>query len=281
MSEFHIRFFSYAPLPIPIPGDLIVESGDRVIAEFLGHRETGELLLQGQAIPLAGERVVEDRSLRILRFVSKNDQIRITENERLARLARTRFLDILLERGLRLVKVIDAHYSLGRERLILRVTSPEDIDLRAESTTLQQQLKTHVDLRKINPRDATIMLGGIGECGRTFCCCSMKNPVGNVSLRMARAQSANASPAAFQGACGKLRCCLRFEHDNYQRVLQKLPARDTLVMTPNGRGRVKDHRILQERVIVALDSGRTACYPAADITPVSESANEQTPTPVD
>ena len=266
MSQFCIRFFGFAPLPAEIPGDMIVESGDQVIAEFQGHREIGEILLPGQALPRPGEREVEDKKLRILRFVAKNDHIRIAENERLARLAKTKFLDILGEKGLKLVKVIDAHYNLGREQLILRVSTPDESELRAEAAELQQQLKTQIDLRRLSPRDAAVMLGGFGECGRAFCCSTMKNFTCNVNVRLARAQIAGTNPSAMYGACGRLRCCLRYEQDHYQRVLDMLPERGAVVMTPAGRGRVKDHRLMQERVVVSLDAGRTASYGADEIT---------------
>jgi cell fate regulator YaaT (PSP1 superfamily) len=266
MSNFCIRFFGFAPMPVEIPRDLIVEAGDRVVAEFQGLREIGEILLPGQAQPQAGEREAEDKKLRVLRIVTKNDHIRIAENERLARIAKTKFLDILGDKGQKLVKVIDAHYNLGREQLIIRVSTPDESELRAEAAELQQQLKTHVDLRRLSPRETAVMLGGLGECGRAFCCRAMKNFVGNVNVRMARAQIAGTNPSAMYGACGRLRCCLRYEQDHYQRVLDLLPERGAVVMTPDGRGRVKDHRLMQERVVVALDTGRVSCYAANEIT---------------
>jgi len=282
MNNFYVRFFSFAPLPVEIPGEMIVESGDHVIAEFLGSRAEGEILLKGQAFPQAGDRIIEDRNLKILRLVSKNDQIRITENERLAKLAKSRFLDLLSEKGLRLVKVIDAHYMFSRDQFILRVSSADDSDMRAEIAEFEKLIKTRVDLRKINPRDAAIMLGGLGECGRTFCCCTMKNCVGNVNVRMARAQSSNANPGAMHGACGRLRCCLRYENEHYQRALQMLPERGTIVQTPNGRGRVRDHRLLQESVLVALETGRTNCYHAREITVIEKGSHDEQPhTPAD
>ncbi|MCL1888406.1 MAG: hypothetical protein FWF96_06005, partial [Kiritimatiellaeota bacterium] len=221
---FEIRFFGYAPIPVANAGDLVVESGDQVVAEFLGCREIGEILIPGQQSgPRAGERVVEDRDLRVLRFVTKNDQIRITENERLARVAKSRFLDLLADKGLRLAKVIDAHYNLGRERLILRVTTPDETELRAEAAELQQVLKVHVELRKVAPRDAAIMIGGLGECGRVFCCRAMQNLVSNPGARMARPQCVNTNPGAINGPCGRIRCCLAYEYGQYQNALDILP----------------------------------------------------------
>jgi len=278
--SFEIRFFGYAPIPVASAGDLVVESGDQVVAEFLGCRETGEILLPGQrAFPRPGERAVEDRNLRVLRIVTKNDQIRITENERLARVAKARFLDLLAERGLRYVKVLAAHYNLGRERLTLQASTPDDAELRNEAAELQQLLKVHVDLCKIAPRDAAILLGGLGECGRVFCCLAMKNLAPNPNARMARPQCANTNPGTINGQCGRVRCCLAYEYAQYQNALDILPERGALVMTPQGRGRVRDLRLLKESVLVALESGRTICFHASDITPATPGPPHAQPAP--
>jgi cell fate regulator YaaT (PSP1 superfamily) len=179
------------------------------------------------------------------------------------------------------VKVIDAHYTFGRDQLILRISSADDSDMRAEIAEFEKLLKTRVFLQKINPRDAAIMLGGLGECGRAFCCCTMKNCVGNVNVRMARAQSSNANPGAMHGACGRLRCCLRYEHDHYQRALQMLPERGAIVQTPAGRGRVRDHRLLQESVLVAIEGGRTLCFHAREITLIEKGQHVEQNVPPD
>jgi len=277
---FEIRFFGYAPIPAAGFGDLVVEAGDRVVAEFLGCRETGEILLPGQrAGPRPGERAVEDRNLRILRFVTKNDQIRITENERLARVARARFLDMLAEKGLRHIKILAAHYNLGRERLILQAATTDDADLRNETADLQQQLKVHVDLFKITPRDSAILLGGLGECGRVFCCLTVKNLEASPNARMARPQCANTNPGTINGPCGRVRCCLAYEYGQYQSALEVLPERGALVMTPRGRGRVRDLRLLQESVLVALESGRTVCFHATEISNATQAPPHAAPPP--
>jgi len=281
-SQFEIRFFGYAPIPAANTGDLVVEAGDRVVAEFLGCREIGEILLPGQQSgPRPGERVVEDRNLRVLRVVTKNDQIRITENERLARVAKARLLDLLTEKGLRHVKVLAAHYNLGRENLIMQVGAPEDADLRNEAAELQQQLKVRVDLCKIAPRDTAILLGGLGECGRVFCCLAVKNLEANPSARMARPQCANTNPGTINGPCGRVRCCLAYEYENYQNALDILPERGAPVMTPQGRGRVRDLRLLSEGVLVALDSGRTLCFHATEISPATQGPAHAQPPPPD
>ena len=270
-QSFEIKFFGYAPIPVSGSGDLAIEGGDQVVADFLGCREIGEILIPGQQVgPRPGERVSEERGVRVLRAVTKNDQIRITENERLARVAKTRFLDLLADKGVRNVKVIDAHYNFGRERLILRASAPEETELRAEAAEFQQMLKVVLDFRKITPREAAIMLGGIGECGRLFCCAAMQGLVTNPSPRMARPQCASTNPSAVNGPCGRMRCCLRYEFDLYEKALQILPERGAVVMTPQGRGRVRDLRLLQESVLVTLDTGRTFCFHANEISVLSQ-----------
>lgn len=136
----------------------------------------------------------------------------------------------------------------------------ERVDFRALVSDLARALRTRVDLRQIGARDATRLNGGIGSCGRALCCSTWLTEFEPISVRLARSQAMSANPMQISGACGKLLCCLRFEHEMYADFFTSAPPDGTRVTTADGLGVVVGHNVPSNTVTVLLDEGGTKVY---------------------
>ncbi|WP_419469284.1 PSP1 domain-containing protein [Candidatus Frankia alpina] len=147
------------------------------------------------------------------------------------------------------------------------------IDFRELVRDLNRTLAARVRLRQLSARDGARVQGGIGSCGRDLCCATFLTDFEPVSLRMARDQNLALNPMRISGACGRLMCCLRYEHPLYEEFAGAVPAVGERACTPQGEGRVVRHDVPREQVVVVLDGGtRTSCE-RADVCP-SRQAHE-------
>lgn len=134
------------------------------------------------------------------------------------------------------MKLVDVEYTFDNSKLLFYFTSEGRVDFRELVKDLAGIFKTRIELRQIGIREETKLLGGIGICGRPFCCKSFLNDFVQVSIKMAKEQGLSLNSAKISGACGRLMCCLRYEYDTYEEEIRKTPKVDTHVMTPDGPG---------------------------------------------
>jgi cell fate regulator YaaT (PSP1 superfamily) len=162
----------------------------------------------------------------------------------------------LAEQGLSAVKVLSAEFSLDGDRLFVLINTEASVNVNAKR--LQQDIKqmakdVDVDLRQIGPRDAAKLLRGMGACGQEMRCCSMfLTEFSSISIRMAKTQDISLTPSEITGMCGRLRCCLIYEYDQYVEAIKTLPKRKRKVITPMGEGRVVQILPMRQAVIVDL-----------------------------
>ena len=150
--------------------------------------------------------------------------------------------------------LVDAEYTFDGAKLMFYFTSDGRVDFRELLKELARIFRTRIDLRQIGVRDEAKMLGGIGICGRPFCCSSFLEEFQPVSIKMAKEQSLSLNPMKISGACGRLMCCLKYEQAAYEDLTKRVPPVGSLVETPDGRGVVTEATLLRERVKVRLDS---------------------------
>ncbi len=150
-------------------------------------------------------------------------------------------------------------------RSVIYFTSPHRVDFRSLVRDLGTTLKTRVELRQLSARDEARVQGGIGSCGRDLCCATFLRDFEPVSVRMAKDQDLPLNPMRISGACGRLMCCLKYEHPLYADFLETAPAVGDQVDTPEGSGRVVGHNVPSDTVVVRLDEGgrRCACSKAS------------------
>lgn len=145
-------------------------------------------------------------------------------------------------------------------------SAPHRVDFRELVRDLARTLHGRVELRQIGPRDEARLSGGIGPCGRDLCCATFLREFEPVSVRMAKDQDLPVNPMRIAGACGRLMCCLKYEHPLYQEFRQRAPSHGTHVETPQGEGTVIGHNVPSDSVVVRLNDGGRACAcPVADV----------------
>lgn len=162
------------------------------------------------------------------------------------------------------VDIIDSRPDIDRLVLIY-FSAPHRVDFRDLVRDLAKALQSRIELRQVSPRDEARVQGGIGSCGRDLCCATFLTDFDPVSLRMAKDQDLPLNPLRISGACGKLMCCLKYEHPLYQDFVEKAPAIGERVDGPEGEGVVVGHNVPSDTVVVRLqaDGRRVACPKAS------------------
>jgi cell fate regulator YaaT (PSP1 superfamily) len=179
------------------------------------------------------------------------------------------------------MKVVGVDYLPETEHVTIYFTAPERVDFRQLVRDLSRTLSARVELRQLSARDEARVQGGIGPCGRDLCCATFLKDFEPVSLRMAKDQDLPLNPLKISGACGRLMCCLKYEHPLYQKFQETAPAIGALVDSPEGPGKVVGHQVPRDAVTVRLDDGgrRCSCSRASVCSPRQQ--YETTHLPVD
>jgi cell fate regulator YaaT (PSP1 superfamily) len=157
------------------------------------------------------------------------------------------------------MKIVGVDYLDAEEKIVLYFSAPHRVDFRQLVRELAGELRARIDLRQLGPRDEARVQGGIGPCGRDLCCATFLKDFEPVSMRMVKDQDLPPNPLKISGACGRLMCCLKYEHPLYQEFKQRAPAVGTRVETGEGEGRVVAHSVPGDSVSVRLDDGGRRC----------------------
>lgn len=172
------------------------------------------------------------------------------------------------------VKIVAAEYTFDGSRLSLLYSTEGDskVDLRDLRKAMQRiYTRPRVEMRQIGPRDVAKLLAGMGACGLETRCCSMfLTEFSPISIRMAKAQGISLTPSEITGMCGRLRCCLIYEYEQYAEARKGMPKRNKRVETPKGEGKVIDHYPLKGSVVVLLQDGQRHEFPLEDVHPWEE-----------
>lgn len=150
--------------------------------------------------------------------------------------------------------LVDAQYTFDNSKLLFYFTSEGRVDFRELVRDLAGVFRTRIELRQIGIRDESRLIGGLGMCGRPFCCSTFLSDFGQVSVKMAKEQGLSINTSKISGCCGRLMCCLRYEHESYTAEIALTPKKDERVETPDGPGTVIETAPLLGMVKVRLDS---------------------------
>ncbi|MFP3897187.1 MAG: stage 0 sporulation family protein [Anaerolineales bacterium] len=153
------------------------------------------------------------------------------------------------------MKIIDAQYNYDGSRLTFYFTADKRVDFRELVRKLAHTFRTRIELRQVGVRDEAKIVGGLGCCGRPLCCATWLKDFSPISIRMAKEQNLPLSPMEISGLCGRLRCCLKFEHERYCKVKDRFPREGTEVTTEIGKGRITKINVLEETAHVAFENG--------------------------
>jgi len=172
--------------------------------------------------------------------------------------------------------VVGVDHAPATNRTTIYFSAPHRVDFRALVRDLGATLSCRVELRQLSPRDEARVQGGIGSCGRDLCCATFLKDFEPVSIRMAKDQDLPLNPLRISGACGRLLCCLKYEHPLYQKAQETVPPRGTEVQTPEGPGRVIEMNVPSETVKVRLrDGGRTCSCSFASVCAPRQAHDER------
>ena len=164
------------------------------------------------------------------------------------------------------MQLVSAECAFDGSKLLFFFTAEERVDFRELVKVLANHFHIRIELRQIGVRDKAKMLGGLGICGRPFCCATFLDDFQPVSIKMAKTQNLSLNPTKISGTCGRLMCCLKYEQDAYEDLLRRSPKQDSFVDTPDGRGTVIEVDLLRQRVKVRMENQETTgTYANADI----------------
>src|SRR6266700_4343804 len=164
------------------------------------------------------------------------------------------------------MKVIAVDYIPAGCQLVIYFSAPHRVDFRALVRDLSGRLRAKVELRQVGPRDEAKLQGGIGPCGRDLCCSTFLKDFEPVTIRMAKDQDLPVNPMRIAGACGRLMCCLKYEHPLYMEFRAEAPKLGTAVDSPEGPGIVVGHNVPADQVVVKLaEDGRRRSCPKASV----------------
>jgi cell fate regulator YaaT (PSP1 superfamily) len=163
------------------------------------------------------------------------------------------------------MKIVEAEHLFGGERIVFYFTSENRVDFRELVRQLAREYQTRIELRQIGSRDEARLISDYESCGQQCCCSRFLKILEPVNMRMAKLQKATLDPSKISGHCGRLKCCLRYEDENYLELKRNMPHRSTPVQTPKGPGKVVDTQILTQLVVVQSQSGDRQAWPLEEI----------------
>ena len=258
-----VRFRTAEPISYFDPGGLSAQVGQQVVVETTNGLDVGKVVLAPGALLHRDPMMVVRPTVRIAtdEDLSQRERLVLREAEALVLAkAKPRILDLTM-------KFSRARFSLDERKVVLEFSSEERVELGELYRRLGEALKVRVELRPIGPRDTAKNIGGLGTCGLTLCCSTWLDKFESISVRMAKEQALPISSEGLAGQCGRLKCCLRFEYEQYRATNKLLPKVGERVLTAEGPARVVVGHPLKETVSVLLerrgenDFVRTVEYP--------------------
>ncbi|MBO5340459.1 MAG: hypothetical protein J6A62_05630 [Oscillospiraceae bacterium] len=231
------------------PNGLTFAPGQGVVVETSRGVELGECV--------EGNRMVDEMELLaplrpVIRMATDEDYKTAERNKEKEAKAFAICQEKIAEHGLDM-KLVEAEYSFEGNKVLFFFTSEGRVDFRALVKDLASAIHARIELRQIGVRDEAKMLGGLGICGRPFCCSQFLDEFQPVSIKMAKTQNLSLNPTKISGTCGRLMCCLKYEQEAYEDLVKSAPKMDSFVETPDGVGTVSGVNLLRQKVNVRLD----------------------------
>jgi cell fate regulator YaaT (PSP1 superfamily) len=255
-----VSFERYGRLYYLDPGDCSPAIGDKVLVPTDSGPEVAECVW-------APQWVSEDvGGLPVCAGLASDDDLTRDEQNRKRRAeGRLATRRLIREHGLPM-KITAVDFLSADNVFVVYFSAPHRVDFRALVRDLGGRLKARVELRQIGPRDEARLQGGIGPCGRDLCCATFLKDFEPVSVRMAKDQDLPVNPLRIAGACGRLMCCLKYEHPLYQDFRKDAPPVGATVTSPEGQGTVIGHNVPSDTVVVKLAAdGRACACPKASV----------------
>jgi cell fate regulator YaaT (PSP1 superfamily) len=234
------------------PCGLELAWNERVICQTSRGKEYGRVVQPNHTLP---DEELTGRLKRVIRRATPQDDQRVRENREEASRAMAVFRQVIESHGLP-VKPIAAELVFDGSRLVFSYGSETRVDTRRAQEELSRRLRRRVELRAIGPREQARQCGGYGLCGTKLCCTRFPSHEQPIALRMAKDQDLPMSSGRITGLCGRLRCCLAYEHPLYRSFRDRAPRVGSRVSTPEGEGVVKAYEVLEDACVVELEGAK-------------------------
>ena len=253
-----VRFRSGCKTYFFDPGELTVEAGQDIIVETAQGPEFAQCSQGNHEVP--DQQVVQPLRA-VLRIATDNDRHTAAYNRGREKEAFEICQKKIAQHKLEM-KLVRVECSFDGSKILFFFTADGRVDFRELVKDLAGVFRARIELRQIGVRDEAKMLGGLGICGRPFCCAQFMDEFLPVSIKMAKTQNLSLNPTKISGTCGRLMCCLKYEQDAYEDAVKRMPKNDSFVLTPDGPGNVSDVNLLKETVNVRLDdrTDGSRCY---------------------
>ena len=245
------------------PGVLDIPKSAQVVVETSYGLEVGVCILSAHEVD--DEKIVSP--LRpVVRLATPEDRTVLTQNaekeKRATGICQRKIAEHKLD-----MKLVDVEYTFDGSKIIFYFTADGRVDFRELVRDLAGVFHMRIELRQIGVRDEAKMLGGIGICGKPFCCATFLDEFQPVSIKMAKEQSLSLNPVKISGTCGRLMCCLKYEQEAYEDLLRTTPRPDAIVETAEGPGSVTSVNLLRGILKVRLDSApdTLTCFHKSDV----------------
>ncbi len=196
----------------------------------------------------------------IIRIATPQDLSQIEKNNKKAQEVMVTCAGKIRERSLPM-KLIDAEYSFDRSRIVFYFTAEGRVDFRDLIKDLASIFKTRIELRQIGVRDEARFLGGFGPCGRNLCCAAFLKDFEPVTIKMAKEQNLPLNPTKISGLCGRLMCCLSYEHKCYKQLMKGMPKEGEKIKTKEVKGKIINVNAIKRTVTVETDDGKQVEIP--------------------
>ena len=231
------------------PAGFACKTGDHVIIDTARGPEYGICAGGNHRIP---EKDVVAPLRSVIRLATPEDEKTVARNRAEEKRAYDICMQKIADHGLDM-QLVSAEYAFDGSKILFFFTADERVDFRELVKNLASVFHTRIELRQIGVRDKAKMVGGLGICGRPFCCASFLDDFQPVSIKMAKTQNLSLNPTKISGTCGRLMCCLKYEQDAYEDLIRSAPKAESFVDTPDGRGTVVEVDLLRQRVKVRLE----------------------------
>ena len=231
------------------PAGLQLQTGDHVIIDTARGPEFG--------VCAAGNHSISQKDIvtplrSVIRVADRQDERIVEENRAREKRAHEVCLQKIEELQLDM-QLVSVECAFDGSKILFFFTADERVDFRELVKCLASIFHTRIELRQIGVRDKAKMVGGLGICGRPFCCVSFLDDFQPVSIKMAKTQNLSLNPTKISGTCGRLMCCLKYEQDAYEDLLRTTPKEESFVDTPEGRGTVVEINLLRQQVQVRME----------------------------
>ena len=250
--------------------DVEIIPGDFVVVESERGTDYGQILSEPGPISESAAK----RMKKILRIMTVDDMRKVKDNRTQAQKDKKTCEKKIKEYDLDM-KLINVEYSFDRSKIIFYFTAEDRVDFRNLVKDLARELKTRIEMRQVGVRDEAKLFGGIGPCGQSLCCAAFLRNFEPVTIKMAKEQNLPLNPSKISGICGRLMCCLGYEHQCYRELKKSLPREGQTLQTERGKARVLKVYVLKGELLLEYEEGAVERRTLENINAALDKASTQ------